>query len=94
MYNELILSEFKDEIRAEVDKAIAEKRKFETQYIITTKEGTKKWVLERGQAVEIDENGCPILEGFVSDITYRKSIEIKLENTLKKIEELEKKRKG
>jgi PAS domain S-box-containing protein len=90
LYNELVEPDFMEELRIEVDQAIAEKREFETQYIITTKEGVKKWVLERGQIVETDENGFHILEGFVTDISERKKTEMELDSALKKIEELEK----
>jgi PAS domain S-box-containing protein len=90
LYNELVEPDFMEELRIEVDQAIAEKREFETQYIITTKEGVKKWVLERGQVVETDENGFHILEGFVTDISERKKTEMELDSALKKIEELEK----
>jgi PAS domain S-box-containing protein len=89
MYNELIESKFKNQLRQDVDNAISENRKFETQYIITTKNGVKKWVLERGQAIEKSKNGDTILEGFVTDITYRKNIELDLENALKRIEKLQ-----
>lgn len=93
-YTDLVKSEFIEPIRQEVENSIAEKRPFETQYMISTKNGEEKWVLERGNVIGTGEDDLPLLEGFVSDMTERKSLEIELKKATDRIEVLEKRLSG
>lgn len=45
-----------------------ENGRYRVQYRIRHKDGSEKWVLERGAVVR-DENGARVLEGFIEDIT-------------------------
>lgn len=47
-------------------------KRFELQYRIVTRVGDIKWVLERGMAVA-DEDGHAVIEGFIEDITARRT---------------------
>jgi len=48
---------------------------FEVEYRIITRDGTEKWVWERGRVVDHRADGVAILEGFITDITDRKLAE-------------------
>ncbi len=54
---------------------------FEVEYRIIAKDGTEKWVWERGRVVDSTEDGIAILEGFITDITDRKRSETALIRT-------------
>lgn len=62
----------------EIQDALDAKRQFSFIYRILHKDGTVRWVWERGVGVEGDEN---YIEGFISDITLRKQAEEKLINS-------------
>jgi PAS domain-containing protein len=55
-YNDLITPEYRELIRQEWQRVIAQKRPFNYEYEITTANGEHKWVLEMGEAV-YDEQG-------------------------------------
>lgn len=59
----------------EIQEALDEGRQFSFVYRILHKDGTIRWVWERGVGVEDDER---YIEGFISDITLRKQDEEKL----------------
>ena len=64
---------------AEVDRIVTEathrRKPFEVEYRIIARDGTEKWVWERGRVVDIRDDGVAILEGFITDITHRKKSE-------------------
>jgi len=51
---------------------------FEVEYRIIARDGTEKWVWERGRVVDHRADGVAILEGFITDITDRKLAEAAL----------------
>jgi two-component system sensor kinase FixL len=51
---------------------------FEVEYRIIARDGTEKWVWERGRVVDRRADGVAILEGFITDITDRKLAEAAL----------------
>ena len=55
--------------REAVEAAIAERRPWTVTYPITTREGVRRWVWERGVGICGDGGRPEYLEGFVSDIT-------------------------
>ncbi len=50
---------------------------YEHEYMITTKKGGKKWVLDRGRKVFSEDGQVIALEGIFTDITERKQLEKK-----------------
>jgi len=58
----------RERVRAHIDAAVASGRRFSIPYRIITLGGNVKWVIERGVAVA-DEQGEPVIEGFVEDVT-------------------------
>jgi PAS domain S-box-containing protein len=59
-----------------IQQAIAVRQPYECEYRIITKSGTQKWVWERGQGIYREDGELVFLEGFVTDISDRKSAEI------------------
>ncbi len=61
-----------------VQDALVTGESFEVTYRITARNGTIKWMWERGRGVYDDDGGLVALEGFVTDITERKAHEREL----------------
>ncbi|MBD3371941.1 MAG: PAS domain S-box protein, partial [Candidatus Coatesbacteria bacterium] len=70
-YAELIHPDDRDEVRETVERALAEKGRYELNYRITTAEGAERWVWEQGRGVYDEDGRLEALEGFVADITDR-----------------------
>jgi two-component system sensor kinase FixL len=68
-----------DEVDRTVRSAAELGEPFEVEYRIITRNGTEKWVWERGRVVDHRADGVAILEGFITDITDRKLAEAALE---------------
>ncbi|WP_163323140.1 PAS domain S-box protein [Draconibacterium mangrovi] len=83
-YESLIHPDDKERIRNTIQEAIDKDESFEVEYRIYTKQNQLKWVWERGKA--INEHNNFHLEGFISDITTRKKLEIANELFSKAIE--------
>ena len=54
-----------------IEAAVAANRAFEVVYRITARDGSRRWIWERGQAVYGEGGEQPMLEGFLTDITAR-----------------------
>jgi PAS domain S-box-containing protein len=51
---------------------------FELTYRIRTREGATKWVLERGRSVRGPDGATKSYEGFITDVTERKLLELQV----------------
>ena len=71
------------EVRVSADSG----RSFECEYRICTKDGTEKWVWERGQPIDYLEDGTAVIEGFITDITDKKHAEMALRRAEKEVRE-------
>jgi PAS domain S-box-containing protein len=67
------------EIWETVQDALATGNSFEVTYRIHTRDGTVRWMWERGRAVDATDREPEALEGFITDITGRKRREADLE---------------
>jgi PAS domain S-box-containing protein len=76
-FNDLIWEEDRRMVWNEIQKAIELKLHYTLEYRIKTKEQKTKWVWEKGRAV-FENDTLTGLEGFITDITDRKSAEEKL----------------
>lgn len=73
-YGKLIHEEDRDEVMKNVEKAIAANSSWEIEYRIAHKNGSIRWVYEKGTAVR-NQNEILYLDGFALDITDRKNAE-------------------
>jgi len=73
-FEAIIEAEDRKPVREIITAAVGRGDPFELSYRIRTKEGTQKWVWERGRSVP-SPNGAARLEGFITDITERKLLE-------------------
>lgn len=71
----LVHEEDRERIWREVQSAVAEGSNYEFQYRIITRDGTQKWVWERGCGVHGGDGQIDALEGFISDATALKESE-------------------
>jgi PAS domain S-box-containing protein len=74
-YNDLIDPNDREMIWDQVQEAVLEKRPYQFQYRICDAMGNEKWVWEQGTGVYSDEGELLALEGFINDITERKTAE-------------------
>ncbi|NOT42050.1 MAG: PAS domain-containing protein [Alphaproteobacteria bacterium] len=58
-----------------VGPAIEAKKTYEIEYRIIHKDGTVRWMFERGRPASVHEDGTPLLHGYMADITERKEAE-------------------
>ena len=80
-YNDLILPSHRQAIRKKWDQVLADHLIFEEEYPITTASGTVKWIWERGRGIYDEEGHLQCVEGFATDISYRKRVEEALRAT-------------
>ncbi len=64
-----------EEVRRQVDEALARRKSFEVTYRIHAADGSEKWIWERGQGIFDEEGNVQFLEGFVTDVTEKKRME-------------------
>ena len=67
----------RNELWNEAQGRLGDGEPFEITYRILTASGETKWVWERGRAIR--DEGCEILEGFITDVTDRKERERRIE---------------
>ncbi len=75
-YNDLIDPNDREMVWEQVQKAIFQHRPYQLQYRIVDAAGNEKWVWEQGTGVYSDEGELLALEGFINDITERKTAEV------------------
>ncbi len=67
-----------ERIWALVQQAVGDRTPYECEYRIHTKTGEERWVWERGRGIYDEAGNLQWLEGFVTDISDRKTAEAKL----------------
>lgn len=85
-YNEIIYPEDREYVSKTVSDAIANYSPFKLIYRIITKEEEIKWVFEQGRGFFTSGNELTHLEGFITDITQQKKIEIEKENLVEELQ--------
>ena len=91
-YADIIHPDDQEYTTRQVNNALAERRQFQSEYRIKTKDGIQKWVWEKGIGVWDEDDNLLFLEGFISDITDRKKFEEELKKHQEHLEELVKER--
>lgn len=64
-------------VRRQIVMALEDGRSYRIEYRIRHRDGSERWVLERGAAV-LDENGQRMLEGFVEDVSEQVGAQFRL----------------
>jgi len=77
-YKSIINAEDSDYVKLEIDKAIKSLIPWEVKYRIWHKNGTIRWVYEKGKAATNSSGKADFLDGFILDITESKLAEIAL----------------
>jgi diguanylate cyclase (GGDEF)-like protein/PAS domain S-box-containing protein len=72
-WEEITHPQDRERVRGTITSTAADHLRFTMDYRIITKDGTIKWVHERGVAVA-DEQGALVIEGFVEDITAQRTL--------------------
>lgn len=74
-YNEIISPEYRDSVKSEWKRALAQHKHYHDEYEIITQSGERKWVLEMGQGIYDSDGNVEALEGVVLDISENKKKE-------------------
>lgn len=74
-YNDLIAPEYRELVRKEWKRILAQRLPFKYEYEIITANGERKWVLEVGEGVYDNSGEVEALEGIIIDISDRKAME-------------------
>ncbi len=70
-YASIIQQDYRARVWDTVQEKINANSPFELEYPINHRDGTLRWVWERGLMVTKDKGSSPSLEGFISDITHK-----------------------
>jgi PAS domain S-box-containing protein len=77
-YAEIIHPDDRSRVRGEMLTALENQQPFDLVYRIITKSREEKWVWDKGRGIYPADGGPPYIEGFVTDITERKRLEVQL----------------
>ncbi|MDY0214683.1 MAG: EAL domain-containing protein [Bacilli bacterium] len=78
-FNNVILKKYRKFLQDEWDKVVKAKGVMQAEYEITAKDGTIKWVYERGIPIYDHLGNVVALEGIITDITKSKKLEKQLQ---------------
>lgn len=88
-FADLIVSEDLPALVHGIEEAIARREPFTACYRMRHKSGEIRWVSERGAGVIYSAEGGPsILEGFISDVTDAKRLELEAEEARREVENI------
>jgi len=82
-FNEVIHPDYREYVWNTWQETLKQKKKYQGEYPIITKDGSFKWVWEQGQGIAADNGELVAIEGFITDITEKKNAETALEESQK-----------
>ena len=85
-FNDIINPDVQQQIRKHWQKILKNKKYFEFEYPIITKNNITKWVWERGRGIYSSKGKLLYLEGFITDITNRKSYESEIQKNQERMQ--------
>jgi len=68
-YEDITYADDRARIRAEIQAALHDRRRFELEYRINRADGMVRWVWERGAGIFREDGALDAIQGFVEDIT-------------------------
>jgi diguanylate cyclase (GGDEF)-like protein/PAS domain S-box-containing protein len=74
-YESIVHPDDRRRARDEIDASLVLRQRFVVEYRIVCKDGTEKWVWERGLGLAGESGDLIALEGFITDITERRRAE-------------------
>jgi PAS domain S-box-containing protein len=74
-YAAIIHPEDRETAWSVIRKAVSENRPFQMEYRIITAENEEKWVWEQGRPDAVRQDGTPVINGMIIDISDRKKLE-------------------
>ncbi|MDD3721121.1 MAG: PAS domain S-box protein [Lutibacter sp.] len=87
-FGNLILAEERDFTWKSTQNTLKQKKPYSVEYRIKSKNGTIKYVWEKGSAIYNNQDEVVMLEGFIADITPQKETELELRSSEAKIKAL------
>jgi hypothetical protein len=87
-YEEIICKEDRDKVRIAVDESFKKNDHFQVEYRIRRKDGSICWVWERGLGARSEDGDIILIDGYITDISERKTAELKILETQQKYEYL------
>jgi PAS domain S-box-containing protein len=81
-FNDLIVPEYRETIREACRQKVADHEPFELEYEIQTALGGTRWVWEKGCGIFDHADNLVCIEGFITDISERKQMELALQKRL------------
>lgn len=79
-YSEIISPRYVELSRTEWERVLGQRKPYNDEYEIITKNGESKWVMEKGQGIFDDKGNLLALEGIILDITENKKNEYEIKN--------------
>ena len=74
-FNDIIDPDYREHLWKKWQQTLENKEVFEEEYKIITRSGETRWVWERGRGIYSEDNTLLFLEGFITDISWRRNIE-------------------
>ena len=87
-FNDVVDPEYRQQLWEKWQEALKGRQSFEGEYPIITRDGSRKWIWERGKGVFSDEGTLMFLEGFITDVTQRRQAEEALKDSNQRYQEL------
>ena len=75
VYERLVHPEDIESVRGVIRDAVQSGAHYEMTYRIIARDGSEKWIWERGQAIPCDDGAVRHLEGFLTDVTEKRRME-------------------
>lgn len=75
VYEQLVHPEDIESVRGVIRDAVQSGDHYEMTYRIIARDGSEKWIWERGQAIPCDDGAVRHLEGFLTDVTEKRRME-------------------
>ncbi len=85
-FSSLIHEDDRDNIFTDVESAVNDCRPFKLNYRIVDKSGNIKWVWEQGRSIYSPAGEFLFLEGFITDVSNQKSIELEREELIETLQ--------